>query len=169
MAKQKQRSGAISKSADGRVKAFEPTQEQRRLVQQLAGIGCTEGELRETIDWHRPDGLPISLPTLRRHFRNELNKGRALAHMKVKKSLFEQIQAGSVASTIFYLKTQCGWKETVAVENSGPNGAPLSSAPVFYLPVKDQPAGDAVLRMPPALADRTDTRQALPRTTSPSR
>ena len=43
-------------------------------------------------------------------------RGRAKAIGSVAKGLLQKAQSGDTASTIFYLKTQAGWKETAVVE-----------------------------------------------------
>jgi hypothetical protein len=115
--------------------SFEPTAEQRRLVQQLAGIGCTADEIVECVPWST--GKSISVDTLQRKFPDELRKGRALAHMRVRRRLFDEIENGNTAALIFYCKSQLGMKETAAVELSGKDGAALTPAAVVILPAKD--------------------------------
>ena len=138
--KAKRRTGVIKQGDDGRIEAFEPTPEQRKLVTNMAGIGCTNEELLQCIPWDRPDGQPISEKTLLKHFRPELTRGRSLAAMKLKKTAFELAEGGDKTMLIFLLKTKHGYSETVKVENTGKDGAPLPAAqlgPILYLPAKD--------------------------------
>ena len=61
--------------------AFEPTDEQRRLVRGFSGFGVTH----EDIAGH----LEIDAKTLRKHFRQELDRGSVEATVKVAQSLFK--------------------------------------------------------------------------------
>ena len=47
-------------------------------------------------------------------------RGKAKAIGIVAKNLMEKARSGNIAAQIFFLKTQAGWKETVAVENVVP-------------------------------------------------
>lgn len=118
---------------------FKPTPEQRQLVQNLAGFGLSQERILQSIPWGTKDDKPITKPTLHKHFRVELDRGIALANMRAMKALHELIAEKHFGAICFYLKTQCGWKETVAVENSGRDGAPLLPQAVIYLPQKDVP------------------------------
>jgi hypothetical protein len=139
--KTKRRTGAIARDAKtGRITPFEATPEQRQLVQNMSGINCTEEEILNCVPWGRPDGKPISAKTMREHFGPELQRGRALAGMKLKKSAYDLASAGDKTMLIFLLKTKHGFSETVKVEQTGKDGAPLPAAgPVLYLPAKDTP------------------------------
>lgn len=133
------RTGVIARDGAGRIAPFEPTVEQRKLVEKLSGIGVPHDEICLVVDWGRPDGLPINAITLRRRFRHELDRGKAVANTRIKQSLFEAATGGHFGSQVFWLKTQCGWKETQVVEAVGRDGAPLSAltlGPVLYLPEK---------------------------------
>lgn len=44
-------------------------------------------------------------------------RGRAKAKVYVVGKLFDLIEEGNVAATIFYLKTQCRWRETGRIED----------------------------------------------------
>jgi hypothetical protein len=124
----------------GRTTPFEPTAEQRKLVQNLAGVACTREEILHCVPWGRPDGQPIAMDTLLKHFATELERGTALSKMRAKKKLQDHIEANHFGALVFYLKTQCGWKETVEVQSTGKDGEPLPPAqlgPVLYLPAKD--------------------------------
>ena len=52
-------------------------------------------------------------------------RGKARAIGTIAQCLITKARAGDTASMIFFLKTQVGWRETAAIEHSGPNGAPL--------------------------------------------
>jgi hypothetical protein len=140
----KKRTGTIGRGASGRIAAFAPTVEQRQLVRNMAGIGCTTDEILACIPWGRPDEKPISAATLRRYFRAELDRGFSVANMKVRKTLFEMATSGeNTAATIFYAKCRLGMSsvDTVKVEATGKDGAPLPAgvAQTFvYLPQKDE-------------------------------
>jgi hypothetical protein len=122
---------------------FRPTAEQRKLVETLSGIGCTQDEIVECVPWGKKDGRAIDAKTLRRHFGAELTRGRSIAHMRIKKRLYELAMAGDRTMLIFFAKTRFGWSETMKVEQSGPDGAPLTAAQVqIYLPLKDRPPED---------------------------
>lgn len=136
-AKPKRRTGVHSRDpVTGQIKPFVPTAEQRQLVASMAGVGCTALEILHCVPWGQPDGKPISESTLIKHFGAELERGRALAGMRLKKSAYELAQGGDKTMLIFLLKTKHGYSETVKVENSGPNGAPLPAGPILYLPAK---------------------------------
>lgn len=53
----------------------------------------------------------ISLVPLRRLYKKELELGRCLAKLSVRKKLYERCMAGDTACLIFYAKTQLGWRE----------------------------------------------------------
>ena len=119
---------------------FEPTAEQRKLVNSLAGIGCTNDELLECIPWGKEDGKPIDEKTLLKHFKPELKRGRSLAAMTLKKRAYDMAAAGDKTMLIFLMKTKLGYSETQKVEHTGKDGAPLPAAvagPILYLPAKD--------------------------------
>lgn len=113
---------------------FEPTAEQRELVKQLAGLGTRHEDIARLIK--------IDEGTMRKHFGDELEAGRAEANAKVAHSLFKAALAGVPAAMIFWLKTRAGWREVHAVEHTGKDGEPLPTAPaaqvVIYLPQKDE-------------------------------
>ena len=52
-------------------------------------------------------------------------RGKARAIGAVAQSLIAKARGGDTASMIFYLKTQGGWRETAALEHSGPGGGPV--------------------------------------------
>ena len=144
------------------------------MVQRLAGILCTHEEILECVPWGLPDGQVIDMKTLAKHFRSELGRGKALSKMKVKKRLADLIEQGVPSAVFFYLKTQCGWSETVKTEVTGAGGAALPAATfaaLLCLPQKSEVP--ALVRTPieapggrphPARQpDRSEPRQEPPR------
>ncbi len=56
--------------------------------------------------------------------RYKRGKAKAIAH--VANGLLQKARNGDTTSSIFYLKTQAGWRETAVLEHSGPEGGPIS-------------------------------------------
>jgi DNA-binding CsgD family transcriptional regulator len=56
--------------------------------------------------------------------RYKRGKAKAIAH--VANGLLQKARAGDTVSSIFYLKTQAGWRETTQLEHSGPDGQPIA-------------------------------------------
>ena len=153
---------------------FAPTAELRKLVQNLAGIACTNQEILDSIPWPGADGKPLDMKTFTKHFGSELTRGKSLAHKRLKATAFDMaLTDRDRTMLIFLLKTQCGFRESIEVQNTGKDGAELpSNAPVFYLPRKDEPPAplsntpreptaaprrDAMQRPAPALAPALPT------------
>jgi hypothetical protein len=89
---------------------IEPTDEQRRTVKAMSGFGVPQPD----IAIH----LGVDPKTLRKHFREELDRGAIEATTKVAQSLFNMAtQGNNVAAGIFWMKARAGWRETVKTEN----------------------------------------------------
>ena len=78
----------------------EPTEESRRVVEAMSGIGVAQKYIAATLD--------IAEKTLRKHYPKEISVGRAKAHSKIARSIFERAQR-SDRLAIFYASTQMGW------------------------------------------------------------
>ena len=103
---------------------FEPTEEQRRTVRALSGYGVPQ------------DGIAIHIgvdaKTLRKHFRDELDRGSVEATAKVAQTLFHLASVEkNVPSVIFWMKARAGWRETVRQENTGADGQPITTEIVY--------------------------------------
>ena len=99
---------------------FQPTEEQRRIVNVMAAGGFQQVAIAHA--------LGISDNTLRKYFAEELEAGGAKAHATVVANLFKQATKDdprSTAAAIFWTKTRLGWKDTSQVELSGQNGEPI--------------------------------------------
>ncbi len=66
--------------------------------------------------------LGMSLPTLRKLYRKELQTGAITANTLVGKKLYERCQAGDVTALIFWAKTRMGWRETDKKEAKADDG-----------------------------------------------
>src|SRR5450631_2365525 len=97
---------------------FEPTDEQRRTVKAMSGFGVPQPDIATHIG--------IDPKTLRKWFRDELDRGSIEATTKVAQSLFRMATEGNnVAAAIFWMKARAGWREKQQVELSGPDGGPV--------------------------------------------
>ena len=89
---------------------FVASVEQRKMVRSMAAYGIRQEEIACCI------GLR-SAKTLRRHFREELDRAAAEANAQVAQSLYQQATSGKkTAASIFWLKTRAGWRESPAIE-----------------------------------------------------
>ena len=85
-------------------KKHEPTDDQRRMVKVMSGFGIPHPDIANQIG--------VDAKTLRKHFREELDRGMTEANMRVAQSLFAMATTGgSVAAAIFWMKARAGWRE----------------------------------------------------------
>ena len=98
-----------------------PTAEQRRSVKAMAAYGVPEPDISKV--------LGIGEKTLRKYYKEELSKAHIEANARVAENLYRIATSDrgkeTVTAAIFWMKTRAGWRETVRLENSGPNGGPL--------------------------------------------
>lgn len=110
------------KRGPGRPKdsGFHPTPEQRGAVEAMVGFGIPYDEIIKMIS-NPQTGENICKNTLLKHFRPELDRGRVSVKTKVMGALYNQaVNQGNVTAQIFFLKTQCGWREPDAEEDAPP-------------------------------------------------
>ena len=90
---------------------FKPTEQERRTVKTMAGLGFKQEDIAKVV------GLR-SDKTLRKHFREEITRGSIDARAQVSQTLYKMAISGKhLTATIFFLKTQAGWRETPTAEN----------------------------------------------------
>ena len=90
---------------------FQPTDEERKQVEAMAGYGVPFAMISSLIR------SGIDEDTLNKHFRPQLMQGKAKACAKVGQSLFQMATAGNdVGAAIWWTKTQMGWKDTSRLE-----------------------------------------------------
>jgi hypothetical protein len=90
---------------------FVPTDEQRDIVRRAAGFGLPQEYICELVVSERTK-KPVSLETLGKHFRTELDHGKNYASFRVINALFDKAVNGDTAACIWWTKTQCGWRDT---------------------------------------------------------
>jgi hypothetical protein len=99
---------------------FEPSAEQRRLVERMAALGTPETEIAKNVG---PEG--IDPKTLRKHFRRELSTGATKATTRVAETLYQMATSGTCpAASIFWMKCRGGWRENRELGPSGPAVVP---------------------------------------------
>ena len=81
-----------------------PTREQRLLVEIYAAVGIQRGIIAEMME--------VSVNTLTRACRKELDHGLQKANAKVAAKLFQKAMSGDSACMMFWMKTRAGWRET---------------------------------------------------------
>ncbi len=95
---------ATAKSTRKLKRRYEPTDESRKMVSMLTAIGITQSEICGILN--------ITLPTLHKYFRAELDTGLPSANARVAQSLFNMAtKGGNVAAAIFWMKTRGRWSE----------------------------------------------------------
>jgi len=127
-------SGSIKRTR-GRPR-FIPTEEQRTIVTLGKGAGLTHAQIASLIRSPKP----ISVDTLERYFRDELDNGEARVTAMVAGNLFKiatsPTHKNAVLAAIFWLKTRAGWKPdasasvTVEARSAAPNGG--EEAPITF-------------------------------------
>jgi hypothetical protein len=100
-------------------KPFEPTPELREIVEIMAACGVPQEDIGRAVKCNHI--------TLRKYFRDELDRAALLANAKVARNLFQRAcdPDGPPALSIFWLKCRAGWRDTQSVEVAGPGGAPI--------------------------------------------
>ena len=106
---------------------FKPTDHQRkRVIELIAGSPGNPGGAQH---WIIAEDLGISLNTLERHFRKELDTGTDIALTKIGGSMMgkalDPAHKDHHDASKFVLARRAGWKTTTAVESSGPGGGPI--------------------------------------------
>ena len=96
-----------------------PTDATRQTVSLHATVGTRQEVIAEI--------LGISVDSLQRHYRSELDTSREKANASVGGALFKKAMSGDTASMIFWLKTRARWRETVDISNEDGSLKPEST------------------------------------------
>lgn len=81
----------------------EPTDHNREIVTKMTQYGVHQDTISKCLD--------ISLPTLYKYYRREIDTAKANCIVKVADRLMNKINNDDGPSIMFYLKTQAGWRE----------------------------------------------------------
>lgn len=92
--------------------AHKPTVETRAQVEALSGYGVRHDEISVY--------LGIDPKTLRKHYRDQLDKGHVKANVGVARALHKNATDGNVTAQIFWLKARAGWRDRVDIEITSP-------------------------------------------------
>lgn len=80
-----------------------PTPETTAQVEALSGYGIRHDEIAIY--------LGIDAKTLRKHYREQLDKGVVKANVGVARALHKNATEGNVTAQIFWLKARAGWRD----------------------------------------------------------
>lgn len=87
-------------------RAFAVSDAVRERVRYLAGLGVRQDDIAKIIG--------CAPKTLRKRFRDELDRGVAEANATISGYLFAAAKAGNIPAIIFWLKTRAHWREGAA-------------------------------------------------------
>ena len=90
--------------------AFVTNDAMRERVRYLAGVGVRQDDIAKIIG--------CAPKTLRKRFRDELDRGVAEANATVCGYLFAAAKAGNIPAIIFWLKTRAHWREGAAADDA---------------------------------------------------
>jgi hypothetical protein len=121
-------------------KAFPVNDAMRERVRSLASVGSRQEDIAAIIG--------CDPKTLRKHFRDELDRAMAEANAAVAGYLFDAAKGGNIAAIIFWLKTRANWREGMTADDPIPGAdAASNSGVVLVLPDNSRdPALRQVLR-----------------------
>lgn len=98
--------------------AHVPTEKSRAEVLALAGFGTKHEDIATYIG--------ITLKTLYKYYRGELDTGLIRSNGAIAKTLYNLAIGGNASACMFWLKCKAGWRETDRHEITGAEGAPLA-------------------------------------------
>ena len=116
---------------------FEPTEEQRRNVEIMTGLGIPQTDI--CLMARGPKGKPISLTTLEKHFRKEIDTGATNLRTRVGNFMisvimgsdpppgFKPITDEKVRGSLLELfaAAQLNWRKTVRQEHANADSKPF--------------------------------------------
>jgi hypothetical protein len=114
--------------------AYQPSEEQRRIVEAMVGFGIPEAEICGLI--RNANGRPIDEKTLRKHFRDEIATGASKVKFMVGQFMVASIlgtgthpdfvplkdEKARASLAVLFVKSRMGWKETTVNEHANTDG-----------------------------------------------
>jgi len=127
-----------------------PTEESRRVVRGLAGLGMIVDDVARLAG--------ITENTLRKHYTEEMAVGRAEANVRVSRALFQaatKAERPNVIAQMFWLKNRAGWKDIGAP----PGGSGATSLRIeFVQAAPSRPEPPTIEAEPAVIADNSHAR-----------
>jgi hypothetical protein len=106
--------------------AFLVNEALREKVWHLAGLGVPQDDIAKIVG--------CSPKTLRKRFRDELDRGVAEANAIISGCLFAAAKAGNIAAMIFWMKTRAHWRERPPANSDVADPDAGSGSEVLVLP-----------------------------------
>lgn len=100
-----------------------PTAESRKNIKLLSGFGVLQKQIAAHFD--------ISVDTLARHYRRELDSGIAVTVAKAAAKLYQKVEQGNMTAIIFFLKTRGGYSEKLDLSNEDGTLTPQITKRIF--------------------------------------
>jgi predicted transcriptional regulator len=94
-----------------------------RKVEALAERGLSQEQIAAALGIS--EGTLYARKKENEEFDAAIKRGRSKGIGHVANKLMEQINAGNIAATIFFLKAQAGWRDANKVEHSAHDGGPI--------------------------------------------
>lgn len=99
----------------GKTETHVPDERTRRMVWIMSATGNVRADIARA--------LGITQPTLRKHYSDELSRGKLEANANVAGRLYAEAMRGHVRAQMFWLRCQAGWAERAEI--SGPEGGEI--------------------------------------------
>jgi hypothetical protein len=109
---------------------FVATEALREKVRHLAGLGVPQDDIAKIVG--------CSPKTLRKRFRDELDRGAAEANAVIAGCLFAAARAGNIAAMIFWMKTRAHWRERPPANDPDADADAGSTSELLVLPDNDR-------------------------------
>lgn len=91
-------------------KAYEPTEQERKMVQIMEVAEIPHADMIDVLTMgRRPERITMSKRTFYKHFKLDLKQARAVMTSQVVQRLHEQALSGNMRAIIFYLQSRAGW------------------------------------------------------------
>jgi hypothetical protein len=107
-------------------KPFAVNDAMREKVRHLAGLGLAQDDIAKLVG--------CAPKTLRKRFRDELDRGVVEANATVIGYLLAAAKAGNIAAIIFWLKTRAHWRERPAADEPSLAASGEPNSDVLLLP-----------------------------------
>lgn len=102
-------------------KGYTFTDIERAQVEKMAGLGVPLHQIGSLIR----EG--IDKDTVIKHFRKELDNGKAKINAKIGLTLYQQAMAGNTSAAIWWTKSQMGWRDQSRIDITS-NGQTIGSS-----------------------------------------